>query len=312
MALRVSGAPVLRAWDSLGNGALFTTRIPGFVTRQDRAVASLIWKLPKQQRASLGIVRQTRCLSLRSELKPSAGKAHPSLRALIQCRGLQQSTQKRETNVARQEAQEAPYLKGAKRSSDPADEDLEEDETQIFKKTERAAQASQINLSAKLSSPDKDGKYKTSGGWKEIVRLLKIARPEVRTLGLAFVFLLISSSVSMALPFSIGKILDAATQESGTLFGLQMEHFFIVLGALLTAGACANYGRIILLRIVGERVVMKLRSSLFRRTFVQNAEFFDANRVGDLISRLGSDTIIVGKSITQNVSDGLRSLSTLR
>jgi putative ABC transport system ATP-binding protein len=28
--------------------------------------------------------------------------------------------------------------------------------------------------------------------------------------------------------------------------------------------------------------------------------------VGDLISRLGSDTIIVGKSITQNLSDGLR------
>ena len=63
-----------------------------------------------------------------------------------------------------------------------------------------------------------------------------------------------------------------------------------------------------ILRVVGERVVSKLRSSLFRRTFVQNAEFFDANRVGDLISRLGSDTIIVGKSITQNVSDGLRSM----
>jgi len=43
---------------------------------------------------------------------------------------------------------------------------------------------------------------------------------------------------------------------------------------------------------------------------MQNAEFFDANRVGDLISRLSSDTIIVGKSITQNLSDGLRALVT--
>ena len=59
--------------------------------------------------------------------------------------------------------------------------------------------------------------------------------------------------------------------------------------------------------IVGERIVARLRSKLFRQTYVQNAEFFDANRVGDLISRLGSDTIIVGKSITQNLSDGLRS-----
>lgn len=60
--------------------------------------------------------------------------------------------------------------------------------------------------------------------------------------------------------------------------------------------------------MVGERVVARLRSQLFRKTYVQNAEFFDANRVGDLISRLSSDTIIVGKSITQNLSDGLRAL----
>ena len=72
-------------------------------------------------------------------------------------------------------------------------------------------------------------------------------------------------------------------------------------------GAAANYGRIIILRIVGERIVTRLRSQLFRKTYSQDAEFFDANRVGDLLSRLSSDTIIVGKSITQNLSDGLRS-----
>lgn len=61
---------------------------------------------------------------------------------------------------------------------------------------------------------------------------------------------------------------------------------------------------------MGERIVARLRARLFRQTYMQNAEFFDANRVGDLISRLSSDTIIVGKSITQNLSDGLRALVT--
>ena len=115
----------------------------------------------------------------------------------------------------------------------------------------------------------------------------------------------------MSVPFSIGRILDVASkppEENATFMGLSMTTFYIAFAALLATGACANYGRIIILRIVGERIVTKLRSQLFRRTFIQNAEFFDANRVGDLISRLGSDTIIVGKSITQNVSDGLRSL----
>ncbi|KAI9679578.1 MAG: ATP-binding cassette permease mdl1 [Trizodia sp. TS-e1964] len=115
----------------------------------------------------------------------------------------------------------------------------------------------------------------------------------------------------MSIPFSIGKILDIATNstsDNDKLFGLELSHFYIALGGVLAIGAAANYGRIIILRIVGERIVARLRSQLFRKTYSQNAEFFDANRVGDLISRLSSDTIIVGKSITQNLSDGLRAL----
>lgn len=179
-----------------------------------------------------------------------------------------------------------------------------------FVKSEKAAAARQVNLSAKLSK-DGSGSGGQPGNMKEMWRLIKIARPEAGTLSWAFLFLLCGSAISMTIPFSIGKILDAATQaeqNDGLLFGVSQTTFYIALGGFLTAGAAFNFGRIVILRIVGERIVARLRSQLFRKTFVQNAEFFDANRVGDLISRLGSDTIIVGKSITQNLSDGLRSL----
>lgn len=203
------------------------------------------------------------------------------------------------------ETQKAPpraYRDEVKDLPNP-EEDADVDESQSFKRSEKASQAAQLNLSAKLGSDA------VKGGKGEIMRLLRIARPELKTLSWAFLFLLVSSSISMSLPFSIGKIIDTATNpDQDTLFGLTMPMFYTALAATLALGAAANYGRIIILRIVGERIVTRLRSQLFRRTFIQNAEFFDANRVGDLISRLGSDTIIVGKSITQNVSDGLRSL----
>ncbi|KAH1970601.1 multidrug-resistance transporte [Aspergillus fumigatus] len=182
-----------------------------------------------------------------------------------------------------------------------------EDIEKGFELSERAAQAAQVNLSAKLA---KDGAAGKKAGFKEIWRLLLIARPEAKKLALAFLFLLVSSGITMSIPFSIGKIMDTstkATTEGGNeLFGLSLPMFYGALAGILTLGAAANYGRIIILRIVGERIVARLRSKLFRQTFVQDAEFFDANRVGDLISRLSSDTIIVGKSITQNLSDGLR------
>ncbi|KAG4442397.1 multidrug-resistance transporter mdr2 [Cadophora sp. M221] len=182
------------------------------------------------------------------------------------------------------------------------------DEQGGFERSEKASKAAQVNLSARLSSNKAPG---NSAAFGEIWRLIKIAKPEAKWLGLAFAFLLISSSITMSIPFSIGKILDLATKdpsEGSTLFGLEIGQFYLALGVVLTCGAAANYGRIIILRIVGERIVSRLRSQLYRRTYVQNAEFFDANRVGDLISRLSSDTVIVGKSITQNLSDGLRAI----
>lgn len=195
----------------------------------------------------------------------------------------------------------------------PADPESGPDETpgQLeFTKSEKALKASQVNMRARLSREGKGGQP-SRAGWAEIWRLLKIARPELKWLGVAFVFLLISSSVTMSIPFSVGRILDLATQgnaEDTRILGLTQTQFFVAFATFLTVGAMANFGRIILLRIVGERVVARLRSQLYRRTYTQDAEFFDANRVGDLISRLSSDSVIVGKSITQNVSDGMRSL----
>lgn len=183
-----------------------------------------------------------------------------------------------------------------------------EQEERGFGRSDKANQATQINLSARLSSPKDQG---SGAGLMETWRLIKIARPEASVLGWAFLFLIVSSSISMTIPFSIGKFLDVATKSGeeggGQLYGFDLSTLYLALGGILVVGAGANYGRIIILRIVGERIVARLRSQLFRRTFIQNSEFFDANRVGDLISRLSSDTVIVGKSITQNLSDGLRS-----
>jgi putative ABC transport system ATP-binding protein len=224
------------------------------------------------------------------------------------------------TFVASQNLQEppSPVIKAEKTvKKQRADEEPPDEEDEGFQKSEKASQATEVNLSARLSKEGEPGK--SGAGFGEVWRLIKIARPEAKVLLIAFAFLLISSSITMSIPFSIGKILDIATKggakagdgadasdEQPMLFGLNITTFYLALGGVLAIGAAANYGRIIILRIVGERIVARLRSKLFRQTYVQNAEFFDANRVGDLISRLGSDTIIVGKSITQNLSDGLR------
>lgn len=221
--------------------------------------------------------------------------------------GLRQETQRTTKELVPEGHKEVMKQEANMKENEEVPEQDEDTNEHGFKRSERAKKAAQVNMRARLS---KEGKSSGQGGWAEIVRLVKIARPEVRWLGISFVFLLISSAVTMSIPFSVGRILDIATssKEETTLFGLTLNQFFLGFAAFMTVGACANFGRVVLLRIVGERVVARLRSQLYRRTYVQDAEFFDANRVGDLISRLSSDTVIVGKSITQNISDGLRAI----
>ncbi|KUI71164.1 ATP-dependent permease MDL1, mitochondrial [Cytospora mali] len=232
-----------------------------------------------------GILRQfSTGTALRKEA-PKATAANPTKESVEQ-----EQTQEQESDADKQAAKK--------------EDQLNEDG---FQQSDRAKRAAQVNMSARLS---KEGKASAQGGWAEIVRLVKIARPEVKWLGISCVFLLISSAVTMSIPFSVGRILDIATanKDAPTVLGLTLNQFFLCFAAFMTLGAVANFGRVVLLRIVGERVVARLRTQLYRRTYVQDAEFFDANRVGDLISRLSSDTVIVGKSITQNISDGLRAI----
>lgn len=187
-----------------------------------------------------------------------------------------------------------------KHSEESFDKDPE-----TFRLSKKAVQASKVNLAARLSPRNAPN----TGGMKEIFRLFTLARRETRPLILAVTLLFISSVVTLTLPLTIGKILDAATseEEEKTIFGVTLPTFYTGVGCLFVFGAIANFGRVIILKIIGERLVARLRVNLFKKTISQDAEFFDANRVGDLISRLSSDAQIVAKSVTQNVSDGLRS-----
>lgn len=59
----------------------------------------------------------------------------------------------------------------------------------------------------------------------------------------------------------------------------------------------------------GQQIVRNLRESLFSSIVRQEVGFFDKTRTGELINRLSSDTTIVGRSLTDNLSDGLRSIA---
>ncbi|ONH65177.1 ATP-dependent permease MDL1, mitochondrial [Cyberlindnera fabianii] len=87
-----------------------------------------------------------------------------------------------------------------------------------------------------------------------------------------------------------------------------MYSFLGITGIMFIIGAIANTGRVVILRTVGEKLVARLRTRTLKASLEQDAAFLDNNRVGDLISRLSSDASIVSRSVTQNISDGIRAV----
>ncbi|CCH58509.1 hypothetical protein TBLA_0A07190 [Henningerozyma blattae CBS 6284] len=183
-----------------------------------------------------------------------------------------------------------------------------------------------INPSSIRSPPPNKTNYSPRAedekkGRSELARLVLMTLRDWKLLLLAITLLTISCSIGMAIPKVIGLVLDAlknvmtdspSSLETSDLppiaFGLTLYPFLGAFAGALVIGTMCNYGRYILLRLLSERVVARLRSHVIKKTLHQDAEFFDQNKVGDLISRLGSDAYVVSRSLTQKVSDGFKAI----
>lgn len=55
------------------------------------------------------------------------------------------------------------------------------------------------------------------------------------------------------------------------------------------------------------RIVRDLRSKLYGSMIRQEVGWFDQKGTGELVNRLATDTYLIGNSLSQNLSDGLRS-----
>lgn len=69
-------------------------------------------------------------------------------------------------------------------------------------------------------------------------------------------------------------------------------------------------GRGLLSRVPGQLVINDLRTKVFNSVLRQDMSFFDRNKVGEIVSRLSTDALIVGYSVSTNLSEGARAVIT--
>ncbi|KAM7050154.1 ATP-binding cassette sub-family B member 10, mitochondrial isoform 2-T2 [Molossus nigricans] len=145
-----------------------------------------------------------------------------------------------------------------------------------------------------------------AAGRSEAQKLLGLAYPERWRLAAAVGFLAVSSVITMSAPFFLGKIIDVIYTNPTVDYSSSLTRLCLALSGVFLCGAAANAVRVYLMQTSGQRIVNRLRASLFSSILRQEVAFFDKTRTGELINRLSSDTALLGRSVTENLSDGLR------
>ncbi|GAV92657.1 ABC_tran domain-containing protein/ABC_membrane domain-containing protein, partial [Cephalotus follicularis] len=146
-------------------------------------------------------------------------------------------------------------------------------------------------------------------------RVLSLAKPDTGKLIVATISLLIASTSSILIPKFGGKIIDIVSgdlqtpeQKAEALNRVRNTILYIFLIVIL--GSVCTALRAWLFSSASERVVARLRKSLFSHLITQEIAFFDVTRTGELLSRLSEDTQIIKNAATTNLSEALRNLST--
>ncbi|XP_052864946.1 ATP-binding cassette sub-family B member 10, mitochondrial [Anopheles cruzii] len=143
----------------------------------------------------------------------------------------------------------------------------------------------------------------------DVKRLLGFAKSEQWHIAGGIGCLIISSAITMSVPFAMGKILDvifAGSTETG-IAKEQLDKLCLVLGGVFLLGGLANFARVYLFSNASLRITNAIRAKVYSSMLNQESGWFDRKGTGELVNRLSADTYMVGNSLSMNLSDGLRS-----
>jgi subfamily B ATP-binding cassette protein MsbA len=134
--------------------------------------------------------------------------------------------------------------------------------------------------------------------WRRLARLLSFAAPYRVRIGASLLVILVGAILSLVFPLGIQALLDTALQKRDAgllhLLGVGLLLLFVFRGAVVYFGGYV-------LGLVGERIVLDLRTRLYGHLHSLDFLTFTNQRIGDLTSRLTSDAASIRNAVTETM-----------
>ncbi|HXR62580.1 MAG TPA: ABC transporter transmembrane domain-containing protein [Rudaea sp.] len=146
-----------------------------------------------------------------------------------------------------------------------------------------------------------------SGRFAALRLLLPYFRPYRTLLAGWLAFLALSSLATLSLPIAVRLMIDHGFARADPS---RLNASFIGLFAVAVVMALATAARYFCVSVLGEKVVADLRRRLYAHLLTLDQAFFERTRVGELVSRLGTDTELVQTVVSSSISVALRGVVT--
>ena len=122
---------------------------------------------------------------------------------------------------------------------------------------------------------------------------------------IAMIALSITSSSVLGLGYALRYLVDEGIGKRNMSL---LTDSYIILMCVIVLLAFTTYARYFMVTWIGEKVVANIRRDIFHHLIHLDVTFFETNRLGDLLSRLTTDTTMIQTVVGSSVSIALRNL----
>lgn len=136
---------------------------------------------------------------------------------------------------------------------------------------------------------------------KQLSKIFAYVGPHKGLWALGFVFLLITMITSLLFPKLLGGLMSSSPDN--------LRDNMLQMMILLLVQSIASFFRVVIFVTVTERALAAIREDLYSRLIHLPMTFFSSKRVGELNSRVASDTSQIGETLTTTLAEFLRGIS---
>jgi ABC-type multidrug transport system fused ATPase/permease subunit len=136
---------------------------------------------------------------------------------------------------------------------------------------------------------------------KKLNKIFAYLRPQRKLWALGFLFLLITMVTSLLFPKLLGGLMGSTPTN--------LRDNMLQMMGLLVIQSIASFFRVVIFVMVTERALAAIREDLYGHLIHLPMSFFSAKRVGELNSRVASDTAQIGETLTTTLAELLRGIS---